>query len=105
VGFTAAGAGAWIAGNAATITAVAGAAGAAVGVAGQLGAFGGPKLTPPSPVLSQSGVDQGQQAAEQNALRRQSIAGGIDSSVGTAGGQAGQMLNPANMGAKSMLGQ
>ena len=62
-------------------------------------------VIPPSPVMAQAQIDQSTEQAEQNAQRRQSIAGGINSTIGTSGGQAGQMLNPANMGGKTLLGQ
>ena len=104
MGFSAAGIGSFLAANAGTVSAVAAGTSAAVGVASAAGAFGRPKVAPPSPVLSQASIDQGQQCAQENALRRQSIAGGLNSTVGT-GGEAGQMLNPANLGSKSLLGQ
>jgi hypothetical protein len=55
--------------------------------------------------MTQQQVDASTEAAEQNAQRRESIAGGIQSTIGTPGGGAGSMLNPANMGGKSLLGQ
>ena len=60
---------------------------------------------PPNPVMGQQQQDEAEEQAQQNALRRQSIAGGINSTVGTSGGQAGQVLDPANMSGKSLLGQ
>jgi hypothetical protein len=62
-------------------------------------------VMPPSPVIPQAQVDQSAQDANQAAQRRQSIAGGISSTVGTTGGQAGAVLNPGNMGSKTLLGQ
>ena len=68
--------------------------------------LGGPRpVMPPSPVISQQQQDLSAQQAEQNAMRRQSVAGGMNSTVGTSGGQAGSMLNPSNMGGKTLLGQ
>ena len=61
-------------------------------------------VIPPSPVNAVS-TDQSVEDAQANAMRRQSIAGGLSSTVGTSGGQAGTILNPANMGGKSLLGQ
>jgi hypothetical protein len=60
---------------------------------------------PPSPVIPQAQVDQQTQQAENMARQRQSVAGGINSTVGTSGGQSGQILNPQNMQGKSLLGQ
>lgn len=60
---------------------------------------------PPSPVIPQAQVDQQAELASQQARQRQSIAGGISSTVGTPGGQAGEALNPANLGGKTLLGQ
>ena len=88
-----------------TIAETAGAVGSAVGVAGQLGAFGRPKaLLPPAPLQSQTQQDESAQQVDELARRRQSIAGGITSTLGTAGGSEGAVLNPANLGQKTLLG-
>lgn len=75
-------------------------------VAGQLGAFGrrGP-IIPPQPQMTPQQVDASTQAAEANAMHRESIAGGIESTIGTAGGAAGELLNPQISGTKQLLGQ
>jgi len=78
---------------------------AALGI-GASSLLGGKKpIMPPSPVLSQQKQDLSQQQVEENAMRRQSIAGGMNSTVGTIGGQAGSMLNPTTMSGKTLLGQ
>lgn len=59
---------------------------------------------PPSPVMPQTSLDQQEASAEQAAQRRQAIAGGLNSTVGTPGGQGGSMLDPSNMSGKSLLG-
>jgi hypothetical protein len=61
-------------------------------------------LLPPSPLPSVQNQDESTQQAEENAMRRQSIAGGIESTIGTPGGQGG-MMNPGNLGGKTLLGQ
>ena len=86
---------------------------AAEGVAGSVATglaanaiIGRPKpLMPPSPVQTAQQQDQSQQNVEENLMRRQSIAGGLNSTVGTSGGQAGTMLNPSTLGQKTLLGQ
>jgi hypothetical protein len=60
---------------------------------------------PPSPVLPAAQVNEQVQQKENQERQRQAIAGGIQSTVGTPGGQAGQILNPANMANKTLLGQ
>lgn len=62
-------------------------------------------IMPPSPVQGAQQQDLSVQNAEADAQRRQSIAGGINSTVGTQGGQEGAMLNPGNMAGHSLLGQ
>lgn len=63
-----------------------------------------PNLSLPAiPVLNQQQQDQSQQQVENDARKRSQIAGGIASTVGTSGGQAGAMLNPGP--GKSLLGQ
>lgn len=89
----------------ATVGSALGAVSAGVGIAGTLGAFGrkGPVL-PPSPMMSPATIDQTAEQAQQEALGRQRIAGGINSTVGTPGGQAGAVMNPASLGQKTLLG-
>lgn len=117
MGFTTASIGSYIfsAADAAGISAgtVSAAGTAAEGLAGSLAAgaatnalYGAKKpVMPPSPVMGQQQQDVSTREAEENAQRRQSIAGGMNSTVGTSGGQAGAMLNPANLGNKTLLGQ
>jgi hypothetical protein len=62
-------------------------------------------VIPPSPQMPADQVDQSVQNANEAAMRRESIAGGLQSTIGTPGGGSGQMLNPANMGGKTLLGQ
>lgn len=85
------------------------AAGASVvGAAGSLAStLGGRRpVMPPSPTMAQQTIDEGAQQAQEMANQRQSIAGGINSTVGTGnGGQGGSMLNPGNMGGKTLLGE
>jgi hypothetical protein len=57
---------------------------------------------PPQP--GQVGTDESAANAEQASLRRSQIAGGLQSTTGTAGGQAGAVLNPATLSTKSLLG-
>ena len=79
---------------------------AAAGLSAGLGAALAKKpAMPPSPVQTAEQLGQESQAADLAAQRRQSIAGGMTSTVGTSGGQAGQMLNPINMQSKTLLGQ
>jgi hypothetical protein len=61
-------------------------------------------VMPPSPLLPQSQQDLSVQDAEANAQRRQSIAGGINSTVGTQGGQGGAAMDQSNSGGKALLG-
>jgi hypothetical protein len=61
-------------------------------------------VLPPSPVPSLASQDQSTQSVEEAAMRRQSIAGGIQSTIGPTGDQ-GAMMNPANLGQKTLLGQ
>lgn len=79
------------------------AAGAYVG--SQVGKGGHQPVIPPSPVIPAAQVDQAQQEAENNAKKRQQLSGGITSTIGTAGGQAGSMLDPGTFGGKTLLGQ
>ena len=92
-----------------TAAGIAGGVGTAAGVAsvaGQLGAFGRRRpIIPPQPQMGAQQVDQSTQAAEEAAMRRESIAGGLSSTVGTPGGQAGELLNPQISGTKQLLGQ
>lgn len=57
---------------------------------------------PPTPGVAQT--DQTVANAEQESLRRREAAGGLQSSVGTPGGQAGSVLNPATLSNRSVLG-
>lgn len=57
---------------------------------------------PPQPGAVQN--DQSVQNAEQASLKRAQIAGGLQSTTGTAGGQAGAVLNPSTLSTKSLLG-
>jgi hypothetical protein len=84
------------------------AAGAASGAIGAgVSALTRPKapVIPPTPVIPQAQVDQEAQAAEDTQRRQQAIAGGLNSTVGTAGGQAGEALNVQNTGKSQLLGQ
>lgn len=82
-----------------------GATAAAVGY-GESKLMGGKRpIMPPSPLQGVQQQDESVQKAEQDAQRRQSIAGGINSTVGTPGGQGGQVLNPGNMSSHTLLGQ
>jgi hypothetical protein len=56
------------------------------------------------PVPNQIGNDQQVEATEQQELARRQAAGGLQSTVGTGGGQAGAMLNPSTLSQKSLLG-
>lgn len=111
------------AGAAAAGTAAAGTAAAAAGSAGILGTgvtaseiaavsaatssiytlsqgAGKVNIAPPPSGL---GNDQAVVNAQQDALRRQETAGGLDSTVGT-GSQAGAVLNPASLSSHTLLG-
>jgi hypothetical protein len=57
---------------------------------------------PPAPGQIQN--DQQIQAAEQQTLAREQAAGGLQSTTGTAGGQAGAMISPATTSNRSILG-
>jgi hypothetical protein len=57
---------------------------------------------PPSP--SGVGSDQAVVDAEQKELQRRQAAGGLASTAGTPGGQAGAVLNPSTISNKSLLG-
>jgi hypothetical protein len=60
---------------------------------------------PPSPVIPQAAVNTQAEAADQSSQRRQSIAGGMQSTVGGAGAsQAGYMLSPGNSESHTLLG-
>jgi hypothetical protein len=79
---------------------------AGAGVSAGLGAALARKPTlPPSPVIPQAQQNEQIQNQALEAQKRASIAGGIESTVGTPGGQAGQMLDPANLGQRTLLGQ
>ena len=56
---------------------------------------------PPSPGIRN---DQQIQDAQQQALKREQVAGGLQGSTGTPGGQAGAVLSPATTSSKSILG-
>jgi hypothetical protein len=56
------------------------------------------------PIPNQVGNDEQTVASEQAALQRREAAGGLQSTTGTSGGQAGAMLNPSTMSQKSLLG-
>jgi hypothetical protein len=58
---------------------------------------------PPSPNTGASS-DQSEVDAQQEQLKRQQAAGGLQSTTGTAGGQAGAVLNPSTLSNKSLLG-
>lgn len=87
----------------ATATAV---GGVAIGSAVAYGAnalLNKPKFNmPPNPLLGQSKIDQAQQDAEAQARKRASIAGGLQSTVGTS--EAGSALNPTTLQNKTLLG-
>jgi hypothetical protein len=56
------------------------------------------------PIPNSIGNDMSVDAAEQAARTRAEAAGGLNSTVGTSGGQAGAVLNPSTMSQKSLLG-
>jgi hypothetical protein len=58
---------------------------------------------PPVPV-NQMQTDITVQNAEQQQLARREAAGGLQSTVGTSGGQAGAILNPSTLSQRSVLG-
>ena len=58
---------------------------------------------PPAPQTGATS-DQSEVDAQQQQQRRQQAAGGLQSTLGTDGGQAGAILNPTNLGKKSLLG-
>lgn len=60
---------------------------------------------PPSPVIPQAQVDQSAQEAENTSRRRQQLAGGLLSTVGTSGGEAGAILNPSTVSGAALLGR
>lgn len=79
---------------------------AAAGLSAGLGAALAKRpALPPSPVQTAEQLGQESQAADLAAQRRQSVAGGLASTVGTSGGQAGALLNPTNLGQRTLLGQ
>jgi hypothetical protein len=78
---------------------------AVVGAAGAAKALTTHPRMPPSPVIPESVVNTDVQGAQEAAQRRESIAGGIQSTVGTAGGNAGEQMNPATLGSHTLLGQ
>lgn len=57
---------------------------------------------PPAPY--QASVDTGALNAEQEERQRLAAAGGLQSTIGTGGGQAGAILNPSTMSQRSLLG-
>jgi len=64
----------------------------------------GPKGINVPPAPSFASQDQQVQQVEQQTLSRQQIAGGLQSTVGTAGGQAGAILSPATTSSRAILG-
>lgn len=63
-----------------------------------------PKInTPPMPTTPQATIDEQAQSAEQEAKKR-AASGGLQSTTGTPGGQAGTMLNPATVSQHTLLG-
>jgi hypothetical protein len=58
---------------------------------------------PPVPV-NQPQTDQAVLNAQQQEIQREAAAGGLQSTVGTAGGQGGAILNPSTMSSRSILG-
>lgn len=56
---------------------------------------------PPSPQVA---PDQSVANAEQQELARREAAGGLQSTTGTSGGQAGAVLNPGTVSNRSLLG-
>lgn len=101
-----AGAGAGAAGTGAATAAgyVAAGVGAAASIYGGTQAARGINI-PPSPILRQASVDEAVQQSGEQQRRRQEVAGGIQSTVGTAGGQAGSILNPTTMAQSTLLGK
>lgn len=57
---------------------------------------------PPTPGVAQQ--DQDVQNVEQQTLRREQVAGGLQGTTGTPGGQAGAVLNPGTLSNRSVLG-
>jgi hypothetical protein len=70
----------------------------------QLAAGPGRINIPPSPLTPQANIDQSAANAEQQQLQREEAAAGLQSTVGTAGGQAGAILNPSTLSSHSLLG-
>jgi hypothetical protein len=71
-----------------------------------LAAGAGNVNVPPAP-NTQAQTDQSVASAEQLALRRERVAGGMQCTIGTGGGtgsQAGAVLDPATLSSKSLLG-
>ena len=66
-------------------------------------ARGAPSINiPPSPQFAQTDATVAQ--AQQQALQRAQAAGGLQSTTGTPGGQAGAALNPTTLSTHSLLG-
>lgn len=66
-------------------------------------ARGAPSINvPPSPQFQ--GTDASVAQAGQQALQRAQAAGGLESTTGTPGGQAGSVLNPTTLSTKTLLG-
>lgn len=66
-------------------------------------AQGNPKVNIPPVPLSTTN-DPTVQETEQQELARRAAAGGLQSTIGTAGGQQGAILNPATVSQRSLLG-
>lgn len=101
---TAAAAGA--AGTGITAATVSEAAAAATGVSSLYTLSQGPGRIniPPAPYQGTGKIDQQVTSAEAAERARLAAAGGLQSTIGTGGGQAGATLNPATMSSHSLLG-
>jgi hypothetical protein len=67
-------------------------------------ARGAPGINLPPAPHTNLGTDQSVAQAEQQALQRAQVRGGLSSTTGTEGGQAGSVLNPATLSSKTLLG-
>ena len=65
---------------------------------------GGPHVNIPPAPQSAAATDQAVANAEQQSLQRRQAAGGLQSTTGTPGGQAGAILAPSTQSSKSILG-
>jgi hypothetical protein len=99
-----AGAGAAGAGLAGTGVTASEALAAATGASALYTMAQGPKGINVPPAPSFAAQDSQVQQVEQQTLSRQQIAGGLQSTVGTPGGQAGAILSPSTTSSRAILG-